>query len=287
MHGSRSTGLLTAGLAGCALALPSTRCARRLTASSGRSLVAGHGTRHRDADHGPGAGTSGCWSPWSSSVLRRRPAWSPGTDPVFVGGFRRGEHDRGRRRALVAHRLRGQPPRAALLVGLLPLAGRRSPLGAWAAGVVTAGTIGLSGANDLWRPMLWVAVTHMGAQAVAAPAVHAPVPAPASGCRSSRCVSHLALLALGAVACLAADPSQPVAFLLLPLLMWAVGPLPPVAGPTSSCSASALGHRGAHRRGAAVRSWTSRVRSPSPTSPPARRASWRSARSPRWRSRSR
>ena len=42
-------------------------------------------------------------------------------------------------------------------------------LGAWAAGVVTAGTIGLSGEHDLWRPMLWVAVTHMGAQAVLLP----------------------------------------------------------------------------------------------------------------------
>ncbi len=93
-------------------------------------------------------------------------------------------------------------------------------LGAWAAAVVTAGTIGMSGANDLWRPMLWVAVTHLGAQAVLLPLFlrqsrHKARP------RVLEVMAHLALLALGAVACVAADPSQPVAFLLLPLLMWA------------------------------------------------------------------
>jgi PAS domain S-box-containing protein len=93
-------------------------------------------------------------------------------------------------------------------------------LGAWAAGVVTAGTIGMTGEHDLWRPMFWVAVTHVGAQAVLLPLF----------LRQSRhkaplhvveVMAHLALLSLGAVACIAADPSQPVAFLLLPLLMWA------------------------------------------------------------------
>jgi integral membrane sensor domain MASE1 len=93
-------------------------------------------------------------------------------------------------------------------------------LGAWAAGVVTAGTIGMSGAHDLWRPMLWIAVTHMGAQAVLLPLFlrqsrHKTKP------HVLEVMAHLTLLALGAVACIAADPSQPVAFLLLPLLMWA------------------------------------------------------------------
>src|SRR4051794_39859970 len=37
-------------------------------------------------------------------------------------------------------------------------------LGSLAAGVITAGTIGLSGEQELWRPMLWVAFTHVGAQ---------------------------------------------------------------------------------------------------------------------------
>jgi PAS domain S-box-containing protein len=92
-------------------------------------------------------------------------------------------------------------------------------LGAWAAGVITAGTIGLGGDHDLWRPMLWVTVTHMGAQAVLLPMflrrsrhqIRVPV---------LEVLAHLALLALGSLACVAADPSQPVAFLLLPLLMW-------------------------------------------------------------------
>jgi PAS domain S-box-containing protein len=92
-------------------------------------------------------------------------------------------------------------------------------LGAWAAGVVTAGTIGMSGAHDLWRPMLWVTVTHVGAQAVLLPLFlrqsrHKAKP------RVLEVMAHLALLALAGLACVAANPSQPVAFLLLPLLMW-------------------------------------------------------------------
>jgi PAS domain S-box-containing protein len=93
-------------------------------------------------------------------------------------------------------------------------------LGAWAAGVVTAGTIGMSGAHDLWRPMLWIAVTHMGAQAVLLPLFLLQSRHKAQ-LRVVEIMAHLTLLALGAVACIAADPSQPVAFLLLPLLMWA------------------------------------------------------------------
>jgi len=93
-------------------------------------------------------------------------------------------------------------------------------LGAWAAGVVTAGTIGMSGAHDLWRPMLWVAVTHMGAQAVLLP-LFLRQSRHKARLRVLEVMAHLTLLALGAVACVAADPSQPVAFLLLPLLMWA------------------------------------------------------------------
>jgi PAS domain S-box-containing protein len=93
-------------------------------------------------------------------------------------------------------------------------------LGAWAAGVITAGTIGMSGEHELWRPMLWIAVTHMGGQAVLLPfflrhSRHKP------HVRVLEVLAHLALLALGALACIVADPSQPVAFLLLPLLMWA------------------------------------------------------------------
>ena len=93
-------------------------------------------------------------------------------------------------------------------------------LGAWAAGVITAGTIGLGGEHDLWRPMLWVAVTHLGAQAVLLPLFlrqsrfRPPL-------RPLEILAHLTLLSLAALACVVANPSQSVAFLLLPLLMWA------------------------------------------------------------------
>ena len=93
-------------------------------------------------------------------------------------------------------------------------------LGAWAAGVVTAGTIGLGGEHDLWRPMLWVTVTHLGAQAVLLP-LFLRQSRHRVDIRVLEVLAHLALLALGALACVIADPSQPVAFLLLPLLMWA------------------------------------------------------------------
>ncbi len=103
-------------------------------------------------------------------------------------------------------------------------------LGSWAAGVITAGTIGLSGEQDLWRPMLWVALTHFGALAVLLP-FFLRQPSHRGNVRFVEVVSHLALLSLAALACVVADPSQPVAFLLLPLLMW---------------SAARFSHRWAH-----------------------------------------
>ena len=98
-------------------------------------------------------------------------------------------------------------------------------LGALAAGVITAGTLGLGGAQDLWRPMLWVIVTHLGAQAVLLP-MFLRRPDDRHPVRVVEVLSHLALLSLGAIACLVADPSQPVAFLLLPLLMWSAARFP-------------------------------------------------------------
>ncbi len=92
-------------------------------------------------------------------------------------------------------------------------------LGSWAAGVITAGTIGLSGEQDLWRPMIWVACTHLGAMVVLLP-FFMRQPSLRNNVRVVEVLSHLALLTLGALLCVAADPSQPVAFLLLPLLMW-------------------------------------------------------------------
>jgi PAS domain S-box-containing protein len=92
-------------------------------------------------------------------------------------------------------------------------------LGSFVAGVIVAGTIGLGGEDDLWRPMLWVAFTHLGAQAVLLP-LFMGQPQHRIKLRVVEVLAHVALLGLGAVACVTADPSQPVAFLLLPLLMW-------------------------------------------------------------------
>ncbi|GAB3658786.1 hypothetical protein GCM10027596_15510 [Nocardioides korecus] len=91
-----------------------------------------------------------------------------------------------------------------------------------AAGVVTAATFGVLGIQDgaqLWRPLLWVALTHAESQAVLLPLVLSRA---AHRVRVARVevAGHVALLAVGAAACLTATPSDPVAFLLLPLLVW-------------------------------------------------------------------
>ena len=99
-------------------------------------------------------------------------------------------------------------------------------VGSLVAGVLTAGTLALGGTDDLWRPLLWISVTHLGAQAVLLPLC---MRQSAHRVRVSmiEVLSHLALLALAAVACLTADESQPVAFLLLPVLMWSAARFTP------------------------------------------------------------
>ena len=93
-------------------------------------------------------------------------------------------------------------------------------VGACAVSAVTALALGLDGRTELWRPLFWIAITHAGAQMVALPLV---MRQPRHRIRVSavEIVSHLALLALGAWACVEAEESEPVAFLMLPLLMWA------------------------------------------------------------------
>lgn len=95
-----------------------------------------------------------------------------------------------------------------------------------AAGSITAVTIGLSGGTDLWRPLLWVAISHLGAQTVALPLVMQQARHQVE-ISAVEIASHLALLALGAVVCVVADHAEPVAFLLLPLLMWAAARFTP------------------------------------------------------------
>jgi PAS domain S-box-containing protein len=95
-----------------------------------------------------------------------------------------------------------------------------------AAGAITAMTIGIGGGENLWRPLLWIAVTHLGAQAVVLPLVMRQ-PQHKLKIPMIEVTSHVALLALVALACREADRSEPVAFLLLPLLMWSAARFTP------------------------------------------------------------
>ncbi len=95
-----------------------------------------------------------------------------------------------------------------------------------AAGSITAVTIGLAGGEELWRPMLWVALTHFGALAVTLP-LFMRRPSHHFKVRAIEIASHVVLIGLCALACLNADRSEPVAFLLLPLLMWAAARFSP------------------------------------------------------------
>lgn len=99
-----------------------------------------------------------------------------------------------------------------------------------AAGAITAIAIGLAGGQELWRPLMWVAITHAGAQMIVQPLF---MQKPQHRVRVSlvEITVHVALLALGAFACFSADQSEPVAFVMLSLLMW---------------SAARFSHRWAH-----------------------------------------
>ncbi len=94
-----------------------------------------------------------------------------------------------------------------------------------AAAIITA-TIGLGGGGELWRPFVWVTLTHLGTMAVALPLV---MRQPRHRFRMSpaEVASHLVLLLLVGLACVRADRSEPVAFLMLPLLMWAAARFAP------------------------------------------------------------
>lgn len=97
------------------------------------------------------------------------------------------------------------------LLGILAASG--------AAGAITAITIGLDGGTELWRPFMWIAVTHSGAQMLLLP-LFLPQPRQRLRITATEVTSHVLLLGVVALACIRADRSEPVAFLLLPLLIW-------------------------------------------------------------------
>ncbi len=88
------------------------------------------------------------------------------------------------------------------------------------AGAITAFSLGLGGVEELWRPLLWVAITHLGAQSVILP-LFMRQPEDTLSISFLEVASHLVLLIIAAFVCFEANQSEPVAFLLLPLLMWA------------------------------------------------------------------
>ena len=101
-------------------------------------------------------------------------------------------------------------------------------LGSAAAGVITAATLWVadgSVGDAPWRTLLWITVTHGGAQALVLPLVmqqqhHRIRVSPLE-------ISlHAVLMVAGLTACIAATPGQPVAFLLLPVLMWGAARFP-------------------------------------------------------------
>jgi PAS domain S-box-containing protein len=100
-------------------------------------------------------------------------------------------------------------------------------IGCLASGAITALTLSLSGGHDPWRPLMWVAVTHFGTQAITLPLLLTR-PLHRAHVTVLETLSHAALFALGAVACLTADASEPVAFLMLPLLMWSAARFRPL-----------------------------------------------------------
>ena len=93
------------------------------------------------------------------------------------------------------------------------------------AGVLTAATLGLTGSTELWRPLLWVALTHVATQAVVLPLVLAR-PRHRVHVPALEVATHVVLVALALAACVTAGSGQPVAFLLLPMLVWAAARFP-------------------------------------------------------------
>ena len=91
--------------------------------------------------------------------------------------------------------------------------------GASASALTTAAAYALVGPSEPWTLVLWVLLTHLAAQVVALP-LFLTQPDPGVRVRAVEVVAHLLLLGLGATVCLLAGPDQPLAFLMLPLLVW-------------------------------------------------------------------
>lgn len=85
--------------------------------------------------------------------------------------------------------------------------------------VIIAGILLVDQDASIWRTLVWVFVTHVAGLSVILP-LAMRWPNQTVRVPTFEVVSHLALLAVAAAACVSADENEPVAFLLLPILLW-------------------------------------------------------------------
>jgi hypothetical protein len=99
--------------------------------------------------------------------------------------------------------------------------------GCLAAGSITAGAYWVTDGVSPWRTLLWITFTHAGAQAVGLPLVLRQ-PRHRISTTAIELAVHCLLLGTAIAACLLANPAQPVAFLMLPVLMWGAARFTPL-----------------------------------------------------------
>ena len=91
--------------------------------------------------------------------------------------------------------------------------------GSGAAALTTSTAYVVLGSPEPWMLVVWVFLTHLAAQVVVLP-LFLTQPDPGVRVRVVEVVAHVVLLTMGAVLCLLATADQPLAFVMLPLLVW-------------------------------------------------------------------
>ena len=91
--------------------------------------------------------------------------------------------------------------------------------GSLVAGLITGAAMWATEGGSPWRTFLWITFTHSGAQAIVLPLVLRQ-PRHRVQVSALEVGVHCLLLGTALTACVLADPGQPVAFLLMPVLMW-------------------------------------------------------------------
>ncbi|WP_162244540.1 PAS domain S-box protein, partial [Marmoricola sp. Leaf446] len=91
--------------------------------------------------------------------------------------------------------------------------------GCAASALTTSAAYAVLGRPEPWLLVVWVFLTHLAAQVVVLP-LFLTQPDPGVRVRAVEVLAHLALLAAAAGLCLVATADQPLAFVMLPLLVW-------------------------------------------------------------------